>query len=327
MRRCFAFVALFCAIVGFAFADETITGTVANSTFLDFVVLAPEVCGENVFTVLTCCLIGECVCDFSLSPPSGCSFCDTFGYWVTVVHDDGDTVHEPGEPLALYGPFDVDSATCDFAIPETLVKITEGGFEGTIYNATDADIDSVMINIYHHYIGGSVDSYALEITLPPQNLTPLGGGAYHYQMTGISSGGKRVEFFSDANGNGILDPGERATVIERDIPITGNQYDDSVDVDLTMLSVKGSPPKPLEVVLSASPNPFNSSVSIFVRRFVRGERVLIRDLCGRVVRRIPAATKVVWDGKDQFGNRLPSGMYMVTLERDKGAWVRVWLIR
>ena len=304
-------------------ADQ-ITGYCDNYSFLDFVVLSPEVCGENVFTILT--FSGS----FTLEPPTDCSFCNPeslIDYYVTVTHDDGDTVNEPGEPLALYGPFNVDGS-CNHSCVEDLHKITEGGFEGEIYNATKMiSIDSIMINIYHHYIGSGVDTYMLETTLAPMNLTDLGGGIWHYQMTGISSGGKLVEFFSDANANGTLDPGELATPIDRDVPITGNQYDDSVDVDLTTLVVKNSDvPKP-GVFIKVGPNPFNSSLRIFVNNFTEGDRIIIRDISGKTIANYPADDVIIFDGTDTQHNKIPSGMYFVNIQNKPATMVKVWYIR
>lgn len=324
MYRLFSTLLLGLLLFSLTGTDE-ITGTVGNGNFLDFVVLSPKVCGENVFTVLTCFWPP---CDFTLSPPSGCSFCDTFDYWVTVVDDDGDTIQEPGEPIALYGPFNVDPLTCSYAIPETLEEITSGGFEGTIYNATKTiPIDSLMINIYHHYIGSSADTYMLETTLAPMNLTPIGGGNYTYQMTGISSGAKHIEFFSDGNGNGILDPGELATLIERDVPVVGNQYDDSVDIDMTALSVNKEVHKPDDRIIKAVPNPFNSTVMLFISRVIYGDRLFIKDISGRLVREFNVAPSIIWDGTDRNGAVVPCGIYFATLERNREARVRIWFIK
>ncbi len=316
------------AIIFFTSVADQITGTVDNGEFFDFVVLSPKVCDTDVWTILVCF---SPPCDFTLEPPSGCTFChpDTdYDYWLTVVHDDGDTIHEPGEPISLYGPFDVDPTTCDYAIPEPLHKDTIGGFEGTIYNATKTvPIDSIMINIYHHYIGGSSDTFIYETTLAPMNLTPIGGGNYTYRMEGISSGGKRVEFFSDANGNGVLDPGELATTIDREIPITGNQYDDSVDVDLTMLSIISQVPKPCENLISAYPNPFNTTVEIRCGLVLPGEKIIIRDILGRTVKTLVASDKTIWDGTNNAGRSVSTGLYFITLSKSSRGGVKLWLIR
>lgn len=312
------FLALFLAL---ASADQ-ITGSCDNHQFLDFVILSPKVCDSTVYDILT--FSG----DFTLEPPSGCSFCaDTpVEYYVSVAHDDdGDTIQDPGEPVCLYGPFYVD-ASCNHYCGDTLHKITEGGFEGYIYNATSTSIDSILINIYHHYVGSSVDTYEYEATYNLMNVTDLGGGTFHYQMTGIPSGGKHVEFFYDANGNGSLDPDEPATMLDRQIPVVGNQYDDSVNIDLTTLRVKGSPPKVVQKIL-ALPNPFNSSVRIVCLGVGPGDRVVIRDIEGRVVKEYPAGGVIVWDGTNQDLRPVPSGIYLVTVNNKLNTLQKIWLIR
>ncbi|HDG68001.1 MAG TPA: T9SS type A sorting domain-containing protein [candidate division Zixibacteria bacterium] len=320
MKRAIAGILfIFVALAG---ADQ-ITGSCDNYQFLDIVVLSPKVCDERVYDVLL--FSGN----FTLSPPEGCSFCadPPVEYYVSIAHDDdGDTIQDPGEAVCLYGPFYVDES-CNHYCGDTLHKITEGGFEGYIYNATKMiPIDSIKINIYHHYVGSSVDTFEYEATYPLMNLTDLGGGTYHYQMTGIPSGGKKVEFFCDSNGNDTLDPGELATMIDREIPIVGNQYDDSVNIDLSTLRVKESVPLPNRKIM-ASPNPFNSAVKIVCVGVNSGDHIVIRDIEGRVINRFSAAGVVVWRGNDLNGNSVPSGIYFATIEEDTRTITKIWLIR
>ncbi len=306
------------------FGDQ-ITGSCDNHQFGDLVILSPKVCDETVYDILF--FSGS----FTLEPPEGCSFCsdsEVIDYYVSIAHDDdGDTIHDPGEPVCLYGPFQVD-ASCNHYCGDTLHKITEGGFEGYIYNATKMiPIDSIKINVYHHYKGASMDTFEYEATYNLMNLTDLGGGTYHYQMTGIPSGGKHIEFFCDSNGNGVLDPGELATMIDREVPIVGNQYDDSVNIDLTTLKATEKVPLPEKRFITVAPNPFNSSVKIVAVGTNPEDKIVIRDINGHIVREFGATGVVIWHGTDEYNKQAPSGIYLITIDNDPTTLEKVWYIK
>ncbi|HEX6790218.1 MAG TPA: FlgD immunoglobulin-like domain containing protein [Candidatus Krumholzibacteria bacterium] len=81
-------------------------------------------------------------------------------------------------------------------------------------------------------------------------------------------------------------------------------------------AVGGSPARGLSV--DSAPNPFNPSVAITVNVPAKGQtRVAIYDARGELVRNIRNAVeeagplRLTWDGTDQAGNRMSSGVYFV----------------
>jgi hypothetical protein len=77
------------------------------------------------------------------------------------------------------------------------------------------------------------------------------------------------------------------------------------------------------------PNPFNPRTTIAFE-LVRSGRVevTIHDVTGRVIRHLvhdvrPAGVhEVVWDGCDDRGERVASGLYHYSLQTDQGRWVK-----
>lgn len=60
------------------------------------------------------------------------------------------------------------------------------------------------------------------------------------------------------------------------------------------------------------PNPFKGSLKIRYNRS-SSAKVKIFDVNGRLVRAFDKASTVIWNGTDEKGNRLPAGIYFVTL--------------
>lgn len=319
MKKCC--ISLLFVMVGIITADQ-ISGTLNGCQSFDVVVLSPDVCGETVYKIFIP-FISPCP-NFNLTPPSGCSFCYDTHYYLTAARDDGDTIHEPGEPLSLYGPFNVD-ASCNHT-GVSLTMITRGGFAGYICNASKlvslATVDSIKIKLYHLY--KPKDSSGYDTTVSLQNLVNLGGGTYHYQITNIRSGGKAVEFFKDLNMNGLLDTGEPSTVFSESIAIAGNHYDSLVNLDLTVLNVQEEV-KPTEMsVFYANPNPFNASIEFHLDDC---GNILLYDLFGRIVNKISVCPDGIWDGKDFLGKQMPSGMYLAVPQTLPDKRLKIWLLR
>lgn len=72
------------------------------------------------------------------------------------------------------------------------------------------------------------------------------------------------------------------------------------------------------------PNPFSQSTTIQFRMDKPGQAdIIIYDLTGRTIRRLPChnctagSNELVWDGRDEAGNPLDSGMYIYRLIHDK----------
>ena len=99
---------------------------------------------------------------------------------------------------------------------------------------------------------------------------------------------------------------------------------DIVNITITVSDVLSSSsenlPKKLDI-RHAHPNPFNNSVSIsFEIPNSKNVNLSIFDMKGRKIRQMNLGAlstgfhKVLWDGKNNFGNELPSGIYMAVLE-------------
>jgi uncharacterized protein len=107
-------------------------------------------------------------------------------------------------------------------------------------------------------------------------------------------------------------------------------------LDLPVVSPSGAPePGPGHFALGRNyPNPFNGSTLIPVRSGAAGPaaELEIRDASGRRVRswRLPGGTggtvSVPWDGRDQTGRDLPSGVYLARL-RSSGPGTAVKLVK
>ena len=99
---------------------------------------------------------------------------------------------------------------------------------------------------------------------------------------------------------------------------------DIVNITITVSDVLSSSsdylPKKLDI-RHAHPNPFNNSVSIsFEMPNSKNVNLTIFDMKGRLVRQLSLGVlgigshKVLWDGKNDLGNELSSGIYMMVLE-------------
>ncbi|MFH1567668.1 MAG: FlgD immunoglobulin-like domain containing protein, partial [Gemmatimonadota bacterium] len=111
----------------------------------------------------------------------------------------------------------------------------------------------------------------------------------------------------------------------------GNVAEVSLDLDAAARGL------PLEPVLGANyPNPFNPETTIpFAVPAAPGSaalRLVIYNLAGQTVRVLadgiptPGRHAVVWDGRDEAGNRVGSGVYLYRLESRSGALTRQMLL-
>lgn len=337
MKRTVMLFAMFSFILAsWVVADDEITGAVSDADSPHIAALTSKVCDENPYAL--CYVFCGPTWNFNIAPSAGCHFESDSDYYVsasaaTIDFGSGEAYQAPGDPIALFGPFNVDASgnySCG-----TITEISSGDFEGTINNA-DARfiaIDSIKMQIEHHYLGQNISSgedidyFGSAYVAALENLTPIGGGAYTYRMEGVASGAKRVTFFSDANNNSALDGGEQTYVVSRDVGVVGHQYDDSVDVDLLALEALEKAPIPASVEMRAQPNPFNSAVSIIIMGFTEGDRLTIRDFRGCVVNEFPAEPCIVWDAHDRNGAAVPSGVYFATLKKNTRVRARICLIR
>jgi len=79
----------------------------------------------------------------------------------------------------------------------------------------------------------------------------------------------------------------------------------------------------------ATPNPFNPGTRLSFRLASAGRvRLSVYDVSGRLVARLvddqrgPGEHSIWWNGTDQAGRRLSSGVYLLRLESGAGAWSR-----
>ena len=99
---------------------------------------------------------------------------------------------------------------------------------------------------------------------------------------------------------------------------------DIVNVTITISDVLSSTSDNIPKKLNfkhAYPNPFNNSISIsFEIPNSSNVKLTIFDMMGRNVRQMNLGTlndgshKVLWDGKNNLGNELHSGIYMAVLD-------------
>ena len=99
---------------------------------------------------------------------------------------------------------------------------------------------------------------------------------------------------------------------------------DIVNITITISDVLSSSsehlPKKLDI-RHAYPNPFNNSVSMsFEIPYSKNVNLKIFDMKGRNIRQMNLGMlgtgfhKILWDGKNNLGGELPSGIYMAVLE-------------
>ncbi|MEO0079072.1 MAG: hypothetical protein ABIK44_00120 [candidate division WOR-3 bacterium] len=83
------------------------------------------------------------------------------------------------------------------------------------------------------------------------------------------------------------------------------------------------------VQVRAGPNPFHREVFIRTARAFDPQAALeIHDAAGRLVRTLKPSSWTVWDGKDQTGRPVPSGVYFIQLGRTNQAFpLRLVLVR
>jgi hypothetical protein len=92
-----------------------------------------------------------------------------------------------------------------------------------------------------------------------------------------------------------------------------------IGIGVALSVPNGSTPRGAPRV-SAAPNPARGPTSIRVENSAGGdEELVVSDITGRAVRQLqrgafpPGARSVMWDGRDDRGNTMPAGVYLVRL--------------
>ena len=166
-------------------------------------------------------------------------------------------------------------------------------------------------------------------------------------MTGRRSHRWVIDSPSAPGGRAVLGPGDRVTIDYtiratqvaafqanadgwfalltegEEIPVHG--WDASAPVVRFVQSTDSSPLAAGDRLAPAYPNPFNPSTTLRFESDAHGPlRLVVVDAAGRVLRELAAGTfsaghhTVEWDGKDEAGRRLPSGLYLARLIGDQG---------
>jgi hypothetical protein len=88
---------------------------------------------------------------------------------------------------------------------------------------------------------------------------------------------------------------------------------------------------PENISLMAYPNPFNAEITLAVSGFKSAGEINIFDITGRLVRTIPQidnTLSVIWDGKNDQGASVTSGVYFAkVISGNKNACIKVTLLK
>jgi hypothetical protein len=215
----------------------------------------------------------------------------------------------PGAAVSL-----VISSTCDSLLCTPVTAVTdEGGYaELHLRGSVDASAGPgcCSVNYTITAMGYTIRTGTLDWLSPDLN----GDGIVDALDVGILAGDFGTSACrSDFNCDGVVD--------EADLDILEQHYRHSCTGQL--ISVEEAP-EPFPVVTSLSqnyPNPFNPTTEIRFAVAEPGEVVLrIYDIVGRPVRTLlegwkePGYHRVVWDGRDDSGRLLASGVYFYAIQ-------------
>jgi hypothetical protein len=178
-----------------------------------------------------------------------------------------------------------------------VIDLTEDGDVGGKITY-DGDIRDITVNIWDvftEFLGGIA---TLEIT---ENVADT-----LYSITDVPAGAKRIEAFADINGNGEYDDGEPIGTYASplgDMAFVGGGSPTATSTDITISASGISEKLPDNNSLDIYPNPFNSACAINYEGVIS-----IYDIQGNLVRELSGK---VWDGRDNKGQLLSSGLYLI----------------
>ncbi len=182
---------------------------------------------------------------------------------------------------------------------------------------------SVMVGRYHHFD-------------QPSNLTLVVEG-WPYDGDSVHVVAKRVPhydgFFNTSCPITVSMPDGPEDSLVMDVSLTAGTFEVSVedfeDNDVWLFTLMGDEasfihPDPIDDHgLYAAPNPFNSSTEVhFTMQNAGPACITIHDMTGRLVRLLteddtPAGDQsCIWDGNDNSGMKLPTGVYQLCLTTD-----------
>lgn len=189
------------------------------------------------------------------------------------------------------------------------IDVEEGILE-LVYNDGNGDIE-----LFSEYISLSLQLYSMKLevsgTAPTLSVTAWWDGIQKYSGT-IS------------NASESLAQGQLAILVSNHANEAVSMWFDNISIEFESYitsnkSIETTSTKE-NILMQNSPNPFTTETNIKFETTQNSKIQLnIMDLNGRIVRKILNATKpagnyeVVWDGKDELGNRVASGSYYYQL--------------
>lgn len=124
--------------------------------------------------------------------------------------------------------------------------------------------------------------------------------------------------------DGTLTPGEFEVALECDQALTSRNFGYTTNPTNVPFVGQGR-----TVLYQNVPNPFNPRTTIAFELVRPGNvEVRVHDVTGRVVRHLLRGTlpsglhRVDWDGRDERGNPVASGLYAYSLKTESGHWVK-----
>ncbi|MBI4722924.1 MAG: T9SS type A sorting domain-containing protein [Candidatus Stahlbacteria bacterium] len=144
-----------------------------------------------------------------------------------------------------------------------------------------------------------------------QQLQPQPGHTYSWNLVKVSNGDTLQEGIVETDSSNLITVLELLLIKE---PVRLTIYESVAVEEITNSKIQ-------DVKLEAYPNPFIQKTVIEFRvqsSELKDTQLQIYDLAGRVVKTFlitNTITKVVWDGKDDLGESVRSGVYFVKLSR------------
>jgi len=232
---------------------------------------------------------------------------------------------DPGKAYAFYGPFG------ESAVPvQVFAADADGRFTGEAPNDVFGDAvavvpdmngdgrDEMLVGAWDNQQGGGRAGRAYLFLGPAAGVHPAGDA--DLIITGEESGdrlGKEVAAAGDLDRNGLGD----LIVGAPEFP-TGDPGKAFIYLDGHVAAAIAAAPSPaIRLTLESAPNPFAARTSVRYTLASAGDvRLRVYDARGALVRRLhegpmaAGAHVVAWDGRNDAGSRLPSGVFFAELE-------------